>query len=224
MVFIVTLVNAFLQRFIEPSSFVYLYLIATITSALLYGIGPSIFASFLSILVADYFFILPPVTIFRWMTPGKSSTFWFFFLPQSLSDNWSKSSKNKILCFNYVWNEWRWLRRWVKIFAASTIGAISRRTGEFSDETMNTIALLRTTILNDISTLTIKYVQKGYWCALLCFFQGNKERFTNMGEKQSGGGHKCQWHGRSQMDFHPRKKFPAPEQRRCPAYLISFSR
>jgi len=51
MVLIVTLINALLQRFIEPSSFVYLYLIATITSALLYGMGPSIFASGLSLLV-----------------------------------------------------------------------------------------------------------------------------------------------------------------------------
>jgi len=55
----ITLLNLFLQHFINPMSLVYIYLIATITSALLFGTGPSLFSSVISLLTFDFFFTEP---------------------------------------------------------------------------------------------------------------------------------------------------------------------
>ena len=59
MVVAVTLLNFFLQKFVNPMSLVYIYLIATIASALLFGTGPSLFSSVISLLTFDFFFTEP---------------------------------------------------------------------------------------------------------------------------------------------------------------------
>ena len=160
MVFIVTLVNTFLQRFIEPSSFVYLYLIATITSALLYGIGPSIFASFLSILVFDYFFMSPRYNL-SMNDPREIVDVLVFLFTAVIVGQLVKVVKKQNLVLQLRLERVTLIEEMSKEFLQlppleQLVGGLA----SFSDETMNTIALLRTTILNDISTLTIKYVQK----------------------------------------------------------------
>ncbi|MCK7497264.1 MAG: DUF4118 domain-containing protein [Comamonadaceae bacterium] len=55
----ITLINLVLQRIVDPSSLVYIYLIATSVSALLFGMWPSIFASIMSLITYDFFFTLP---------------------------------------------------------------------------------------------------------------------------------------------------------------------
>ena len=59
MVVAVTLLNFFLQKFVNPMSLVYIYLIATIASALLFGTVPSLFSSIISLLTFDFFFTEP---------------------------------------------------------------------------------------------------------------------------------------------------------------------
>jgi len=49
MVAAVTMLNFFLEKFINPLSLVYIYLIPAITSALLFGIWPSLFSSLISL-------------------------------------------------------------------------------------------------------------------------------------------------------------------------------
>ena len=55
MVIATTALNALLEQFVDPFSLVFLYLIPIITAALLFGIGPSVFSSFLSLLIFDFF-------------------------------------------------------------------------------------------------------------------------------------------------------------------------
>ena len=59
MVVAITLLNFFLQKFVNPMSLVYIYLIATIASALLFGTGPSVFSSIISLLTFDFLFVEP---------------------------------------------------------------------------------------------------------------------------------------------------------------------
>ena len=59
MVAVITLVNILLQRFVDPYSLVYVYLIAISVSALLLGVWPSIFTSIISLLTFDFFFTIP---------------------------------------------------------------------------------------------------------------------------------------------------------------------
>ena len=59
MVVAVTLLNFFLQGFVNRMSLVYIYLIATIASALLFGTMPSLFSSIISLFTFDFFFTEP---------------------------------------------------------------------------------------------------------------------------------------------------------------------
>ena len=160
MVLGVTLLNALLQRLIEPSSFVYLYLIATITSALLYGIGPSIFASFLSILVFDYFFMSPQYNL-SMNDPREIVNVLVFLFTAVIVGQLVKVVKRQNLALQFRLERVTLIEEMSKEFLQlplleQLVGGLA----SFSSETMTTIALLRTTILSDISTLTIKYVQK----------------------------------------------------------------
>ena len=110
MVFVVTLANALLQRFIEPSSFVYLYLIATITSALLFGIWPSIFASVLSLLAFDYLFIEPRYNL-SMNDPREIVNALVFLFTAIIIGQLVKVVRRQNFHFNYVWSGSRSLKK-----------------------------------------------------------------------------------------------------------------
>jgi len=59
MLVVITVVNLFLENFIQPSSLVFVYLIATIASAFFFGPWPSILISFGGLLIFDFFFTAP---------------------------------------------------------------------------------------------------------------------------------------------------------------------
>jgi len=63
LVAVVTGLNFLLQRIISPTNLVMAYLLAVVIAALYLGRGPSILASFLSVLVFDFFFIPPYLTM-----------------------------------------------------------------------------------------------------------------------------------------------------------------
>jgi len=160
MVLAVTLVNALLQGFIEPSSFVYLYLIATITSALLYGIGPSVYASFLSLMIFDFLFTSPRYTLS--MNDAKEIVNVLVFLFTAvIVGQLVKVVKRQNLALQFRLERVTLIEEMSKEYLQlppleQLVGGLA----SFSGETINTVALLRTTILSDISILTIKYVQK----------------------------------------------------------------
>lgn len=160
MVAAVTLFNTLIQRIIEPSSFVYLYLIATITSALLYGIWPSVFASFLSLLVFDYFFTSPRYTL-SMHDPREIVNVLVFLFTAVIVGQLVKVVRRQNTALQLRLERVTLIEEMSKEFLMlppleQLIGGLA----SFSGETMNTVALLRTTILSDISSLTIKYVQK----------------------------------------------------------------
>jgi two-component system sensor histidine kinase KdpD len=160
MVLAVSLFNFMIQRIIEPSSFVYLYLIATITSALLYGIWPSVFASFLSLLVFDYLFMSPRYTL-SMSDPREIVNVLVFLFTSVIVGQLVKVVKRQNLALQLRLERVTLIEEMSKEFLnlpplEQLVGGLA----SFSGETMNTVTLLRTTILNDISTLTIKYVQR----------------------------------------------------------------
>jgi len=160
MVAVVTLVNALLQRCIEPSSFVYLYLIATITSALLFGIWPSIFASALSLLVFDYFFTLPRYNL-SMNDPREIVNALIFFFTAIIVGQLVKVVRRQNVALQLRLGRVTLIEEMSKEFLLlPPLEQLVEGLASFSSESINTVALLRTTILNDISTLTIKYVQR----------------------------------------------------------------
>lgn len=160
MVAAVTLANFMVQRFIEPTSFVYLYLLATITSALLFGTWPSIFASVLSLLTFDYFFTVP-----RWSLsmndPREIINALVFLLTAIIVGQLVKVVRRQNKALKLRLERVALVEEMSKEFLMlPPLEQLVDGLASFSGETLNTVALLRTTILNDISMLTLKYVQK----------------------------------------------------------------
>lgn len=160
MVLVVTLANALLQRFIEPSSFVYLYLIATITSALLFGTWPSIFASILSIVIFDYFFTLPRYSL-SMNDPREIVNVLVFLLTAIIVGQLVKVVRRQNTALQLRLERVTLIEEMSKEFLLlPPLEQLVEGLQSFSGETINTVALFRTTILNDISKLTTKYVQR----------------------------------------------------------------
>jgi len=160
MIIAVTAVNALLQRFIEPSSLVYLYLIAVITAALLYGIRPSVFASFFSLILFDFFFTQPRFSL-SMNDPREIFNLFVFLFTAMVVGQLVKVVRQQNLSLQLRLERVTLIEEMSKEFLAlPPLEQLVEGLATFSHETMSTLAFLRTTILNDISTLTVKYIQQ----------------------------------------------------------------
>jgi two-component system, OmpR family, sensor histidine kinase KdpD len=167
----VTLVVALLEKFIEPSSLVYLYLIATITSALLFGIWPSIFGSVLSILTFDFFFTVPRYSL-SMNDPREIINLFVFLFTAIIVGQLVKVVKRQNIALQLRLERVTLIEEMSKEFLLlPPLEQLVEGLASFSNETMNTLALLRTTIVNDISNLTIKYVQRVINVPCFVFFK-----------------------------------------------------
>ncbi|PKN52045.1 MAG: hypothetical protein CVU55_08285 [Deltaproteobacteria bacterium HGW-Deltaproteobacteria-13] len=171
MVGVVTLADGLLARFIDPSSLVYLYLIATITSALLFGIWPSIFASVLSLLVFDYFFMSPQYSL-SMNDPREIINIFVFLFTAIIVGQLVKVVRRQNIALQLRLERVSLIEEMSKDFLQlPPLEQLVEGLSNFSAETMNTLAFLRTTILNDISTLTIKYIQRIIEVPCFVFFK-----------------------------------------------------
>lgn len=160
MVAMITLFNTVLQFFVDPSSLVYIYLIVTIVSALLFGTWPSIFASFISLLSYDYFFTIPQYS-FTMKDPKEIINLVAFLFTAIIIGQLVKVVKKQNIALQYRLERSALVEEMSKEFMTlPPLEQLVDGLATFSQETMNTMAFLRTTIVNDISNLTIKYVQK----------------------------------------------------------------
>lgn len=167
----VTLAVALLSQFIEPSSLVYLYLIATITSALLFGIWPSIFGSVLSILTFDYFFTVPRYSL-SMKDPREIINLFVFLFMAIIVGQLVKVVKRQNIALQLRLERVSLIEEMSKEFLLlPPLEQLVEGLASFSNETMNTLAFLRTTIISDISSLTIKYVQKVIDVPCFVFFK-----------------------------------------------------
>jgi two-component system sensor histidine kinase KdpD len=160
MIAIITLVNAVLQNFVDPSSLVYIYLIATIVSALLFGVWPSIFTSIISLLTYDFFFMEPRYS-FSINDPKEIINLLIFLFTAIIVGQLVKVVKKQNIALQLRLERVVLIEEMSKEFLIlPPLEQLVEGLATFSQETMNTLAFLRTTILNDISNLTTKYVQK----------------------------------------------------------------
>ncbi len=188
MIAIITLINTVLQNFVDPSSLVYLYLIATIVSALLFGIWPSVFTSIISLLTYDFFFTAPRYS-FSMKDPKEIINLLVFLFTAIIVGQLVKVVKKQNIALQVRLERVVLIEEMSKEFLIlPPLEQLVEGLATFSQETMNTLAFLKTTILNDISNLTIKYVREGYQRSLFCPVQGKGRRPAAMVKKQSGFG------------------------------------
>jgi len=160
MIAAITLINLLLRLFIDPFSLVYIYLIATSVSALLFGMWPSIFASLVSLLTYDFFFTLP-IFSFSMNNPKEIINVLIFLFTAIVVGQLVKIVKKQNIALQIRLERVALIEEMSKEFLTlPPLEQLVEGLAAFSQETMHTLAFMRTTIINDISNLTIKYVRK----------------------------------------------------------------
>jgi two-component system sensor histidine kinase KdpD len=174
MVFTVTLLNLFLQRFIHPISLVYIYLIATITSALLFGTMPSLLSSIISLFTFDFLFTEPRYS-FTMHYPHDIINVVVFFLTSIIIGQLVKLTKRQNLLLQVRIRRITLIEEMSKEFlmlppVEQFVGGLVQN----SDEWKNVLTLFRTTVLDHISHIAIKYLSKIIDAPIFVLFSGKE--------------------------------------------------
>jgi len=160
MIAAITLVNSGLQRLIDPSSLVYIYLIAIIACALIFDVWTSIFASIISLLVFDYFFTKPRFSL-SMNDPREIINILVFLFTAIIVGQLVKVVRKQNIALQLRIERVTLMEEMSKDFLTlPPLEQLVEGLATISRETMSTLAFMRTTIINDISNLTIKYIRK----------------------------------------------------------------
>ncbi len=176
MVALVVASNFFLEEFIHPRSLVFIYLIATIASALLFGTGPSIFASIVSLLTFDFFFIEPRYSFSMYHTYDIVNTVIFLFT-SIVVGQLVKITKQQNLALHLRLRRVSLIEEMSKEFM--TLPPVEQLVGGFVHDSggwSGILSLLRTTVLDEISQVIIKYLSKVIDTPAFVLFKGKDGR------------------------------------------------
>ena len=176
MVVAVTLLNFFLQGFINPMSLVFIYLIATITSGLLFGTGPSLFSSVLSLITFDFFFTEPRYSL-TMNHPHDIINVVVFFLTSIIIGQLVKITRRQNLALQLRVKRITLIEEMSKEFlmlppVEQFVGGLVQNSKEWE----NTLTLFRTTVLDHISHIAIKYLSKILDAPSFLLFSGKDGR------------------------------------------------
>jgi two-component system sensor histidine kinase KdpD len=156
----ITLLNLFLQRFVNPLSLVYIYLIATIASALLFGTGPSLFSSIISLLTFDFLFTQPRYSL-TMNHPHDIINVVVFFLTSIIIGQLVKITKRQNFLLQLRIKRITLIEEMSREFLVlppveQFVGGLVQNSKEWE----NILGLFRTTVLDHISHIVIKYLSK----------------------------------------------------------------
>jgi two-component system sensor histidine kinase KdpD len=155
------MVNLFpLQQILNPLSLLLIYLVAPILCALLYGTGPSLFASITSMLAFDYFFTAPKYS-FSMKDPHEIIGVVVFFITSIVIGQLVKTTRKQNLALQYRLERVSLAEELSKeLLTLPPAEQLVEELTRCSGDALNVLTLLRTTILNDISQLMIKYAAR----------------------------------------------------------------
>jgi two-component system sensor histidine kinase KdpD len=176
MVIGVTLLNFFLQKFVNPMSLVYIYLIATIAAALLFGTGPSLLSSIVSLLTFDFFFTEPRYSL-TMNHPHDIINVVVFFLTSIIVGQLVKITKRQNLLLQLRVRRVTLIEEMSKEFlllppVEQFVGGLAQNSSEWE----NVLTLFRTTVLDHISHIAIKYLSKILEAPSFVLFSGKDGR------------------------------------------------
>ena len=172
----ITLLNLFLQNFVNPMSLVYIYLIATIASGLLFGTGPSLFSSIISLLTFDFFFTEPKYSLTMNHAHDIINVV-VFFLTSIIIGQLVKITKRQDLLLQLRIRRITLIEEMSKEFlmlppVEQFVGGLVQNSSEWK----NVLTLFRTTVLDHISHIAIKYLAKIVDAHSLVLFSGQDGR------------------------------------------------
>jgi len=176
MVAAVTVLNFFLQEFVNRMSLVYIYLIVTIASGLLFGTGPSIFSSVISLLTFDFFFVEPKYS-FTMYHPHDIINVLVFFLTSIIVGQLVKITRRQNLLLQLRIRRITLIEEMSKEFlmlppVEQLVGGLVQNSSEWK----NILTLFRITVLDHISHISIKYLSKIIDAPSFVLFSGQDGR------------------------------------------------
>ncbi|MGD0231623.1 MAG: DUF4118 domain-containing protein [Syntrophorhabdales bacterium] len=158
MVALITVVNLFLSRFFPPVSLVFIYLIVTIGAALRFDTGPSVLASILSLLCFDFFFVQPRYSFVMYHAHDIINAI-VFLLTSLVIGQLVKITRRQNYTLNLRLERVALIEQMSKEFLM--LPPVEQLIGGFAphaEEWKNVLPLLRTTVLDDVSHIIVKYV------------------------------------------------------------------
>jgi two-component system, OmpR family, sensor histidine kinase KdpD len=176
MVAAVTALNFFLEKFIHQGSLVFIYLITAIAGALLFGTMPSIFASVVSLLTFDFFFVEPRFSLTMNHAYDIVNLVIFFFTAMVVGQL-VKTTKRQNLSLHLRLQRISLIEEMSKELLM--LPPVEQLVGGFAphpDEWKGTMSMLRTTVLDDISQIMIKYIGSIIDAQSCILFKGNSGR------------------------------------------------
>ena len=185
MIATVTALNFLLEGFIHPRSLVFIYLIATIASALFFGTVPSIVASMISLLTFDFFFVEPRYSFTMHHSYDIVNTVVFLFT-SIVVGQLVKITKQQNLALQLRLKRVGLLEEMSKEFLM--LPPVEQLIGGFlqdSKEWDSIMPLLRTTVLDELGHITIKYIAKIIDAPSFVLFKGQLERLQVWGRSKS---------------------------------------
>ena len=157
---ILTGLISILENFVNAPSFEIIYLIAPVTAALLYGMGPAVFVSFLGVLFYDFFFVQPRYT-FTISRPEHFISLMIFLTISLVISHLIKQSKNQYNALKMRLESLSMIEDLSKELLniplhEEILKDIEQPTGHVNV----TLMLIKTTILEEISKILVKYLSK----------------------------------------------------------------
>ena len=176
MVVVVTGLNLLLEAFVDPRSLVFIYLIATVSAALFFGTGPSLLASVVSLMTFDYLFVEPRHQFTMYHAYDVVNAVIFFFT-SIVVGQLVKTTRGQNVALQVRLRRITLIEEMSKEFMA--MPPVEQLVGGFAQdprEGTGFLSLLRTTVLDEISHITIKYMTRIIEAPSFALFRGESER------------------------------------------------
>ena len=174
MVAMITALNFFLQALVRPASLVFIYLIAIIAAALRFGMGASLFSAVLSLLIFDFCFTEPKYSFTMYHSHDVVNVVVFFFTSIVVAQL-ARKAKERNLALQIRLKRMSLIEEMSKEFLM--MPPVEQLIGGFvheAKEWKNVLPLLRTTVLDDVSHIIVRYVSRVVDVPFFVLFKGQE--------------------------------------------------
>jgi len=176
MVAVITGLNLLLEAFVDPRSLVFIYLIATIAGALFFGTGPSLAASVVSLLTFDYLFVEPRYRFSMYHAHDIVNVVIFFFT-SIVVGQLVKTTRGQNVALQVRLRRISLIEEMSREFMS--MPPVEQLVGGFAQDPKEGggfLSLLRTTVLDEISHITIRYLTRIIEAPSFVLFRSDAER------------------------------------------------
>ncbi len=156
---VITLFDLLLYQVIPPTPLVYVYMISTIAAAILFGMGPAIFASILGLFIYDFLFTAPRFSFSMSATHDIVNVIVFFLVAVVVSQL-VKIVRRQNSALQFRFERISMIEEMSReLMTMTPIDELLSGFYHCSPDSKQISIFLRTTVLSEIGQVTLKYVR-----------------------------------------------------------------